>query len=168
MKTPSTYTTNKKQICFEIDSELRSFSATCKAIIKFAKSNPERFNEVANMDGITVDMFNMDYIREHLSKRFNTDGKLCALKVVTLDEVSNWDGFEVVTLDEKAVVYVPKFKFTTNEVYNLVKNAKNAKKAVEKAVEKAKKAVEREQREREKLSKLEKEVERMREKLAKN
>lgn len=151
----SAYVATKRTFSAMCDNELRGFAATVKVISKKAKENSASWAEIVNKNGITLEMFKMDYIRERLPLRFDEAGRLCTLKKIAEEEAGNWDGFELRHYDGFAVVLVPKYKFTTSEVITLVEKAKRAEDKAKTEAIKAKKAEEAEARKAERVAELE-------------
>lgn len=154
-KTVSAYVATKRTFSAMCDNDLRGFAATVKVITKKAKENSASWSEIVNKNGITLEMFKMDYIRERLPLRFDDAGRLCALKKIAEEEAGNWDSFEIRHYDGFAVVLVPKYKFTTSEVITLVEKAKRAEDKAKTEAMKAKKAEEAEARKAERVAELE-------------
>ena len=150
----SAYVATKRTFSAMCDNELRGFAATVKVITKKAKENSASWAEIVNKNGITLEMFKMDYIRERLPLRFDEAGRLCALKKIAEEESGNWDGFEIRHYEGFAVVLVPKYKFTTSEVITLVERAKKAEDKAKTEAMKAKKAEEAEARKLKKILNL--------------
>lgn len=153
--TASAYVATKRTFSAMCDNELRGFAATVKVISKKAKENSASWAEIVNKNGITLDMFKMDYIRERLPLRFDESGRLCTLKKIAAEEAGNWEGFEIRHYDGFSVVLVPKYKFTTSEVITLVEKAKRAEDKSKTEAIKAKKAEEAEARKAERVAELE-------------
>lgn len=159
--TASAYVATKKTFSAMCDNELRGFAATVKVISKKAKENAASWSEIVNKNGITLEMFKMDYIRERLPLRFDESGRLCTLKKIAEEEAGNWEGFEVRHYEGFAVVLVPKYKFTTSEVITLVERAKKAEDKRISEIIKAKKAEEAEARKAERVAELEAKIARL-------
>lgn len=133
-----TYKSSKSLFSMSCDNELRSFSATVKAIKEHAERCPAEWNEIANAYLISLDNFNMDYIRENLPLKFNSEGKFCTLK--KSEKGLQHEGFEVREYTDFDYVLIPKYRFTTNEVITLIEACERAKAKRATAVKKAEKA----------------------------
>lgn len=153
--TVSAYVATKRTFAAMCDNELRGFAATVKVISKKAKEASSSWSEIVNKNGINLEMFKMDYIRERLPLRFDEAGRLCTLKKIAEEEAGNWEGFEIRHYEGFAVVLVPKYKFTTSEVITLVERAKKAEDRSKAEAMKAKKAEEAEARKAERVADLE-------------
>lgn len=160
----TTYSTTKRQVCFEADSDLRSWTKTNEVIAKMYKSKNSGLLEILDHDGLKIEFFSMDYVRERLPLRFDDAGKLCQLKKITEDQKSNFEGFKIREESETILVYLPIYKFTTSQVYNLVKSAHNAEKRAANEAARAKKAQEKLERDAKRLAKLQAEVKKLTEK----
>lgn len=133
-----TYKSSKSLFSLSCDNELRSFSATVKAIKERAERCPAEWNEIANAYLISLDNFNMDYIRENLPLKFNSEGKFCTLKKA--EKGLQHEGFEVREYTDFDHVLIPKYRFTTNEVITLIEACERAKAKKATEAKKAKKA----------------------------
>lgn len=149
MKTTSIYSTEKKSFIFAADCEQRGLNATLKAI--YATKGTREANNTLKSDCLVWDIFKtasdyVDYLRKNLPQVFDDNGAICAVKVVEDNEENckAFDGYKMenVTVNDVLCVrvWIPKNKYTCNEVYNLAKKAAKGLKAAEKAAEKAAKA----------------------------
>ena len=149
MKTTTIYATEKKSFIFAADSEQRGLNATLKALTS-RKSERDANNTLA-ADALTWDVFKnasnyIAFLEKHLPIVFNAAGALCSVKVME-DTTENRDTYAGYQMEDCKVneipcirVWIPKIKYTCNEVYNLAKKARRGAKAAEKAAEKAAKA----------------------------
>lgn len=149
MKTTSIYSTEKKSFIFAADCEQRGLNATLKAI--YATKGQREANNTLKADCLVWDIFKtandyVEYLHKNLPQVFNDDNAICAVKIVEDSEENRkaFDGYKMenVTVNDVfcARVWIPKNKYTCNEVYNLAKKAAKGLKAAEKAAEKAAKA----------------------------
>ena len=149
MKTPTIYATEKKSFIFAADSEQRGLNATLKALL--SRKGERDANNTLAADALTWDIFKnasnyIAFLEKHLPIVFNASGALCSVKVVedTTDNRDIYAGYQMEDCTLNGVVmvrvWIPKVKYTCNEVYNLAKKARLGAKAAEKAAEKAAKA----------------------------
>lgn len=142
------YSDIKRGVMVLADEELRSFGQCLKALKSV--QNVPAFADMLNADALTLDMFNIDYLRVWLPFRFNANDDLCKLVILTEGNRDKYAGFEAYTTNGKEVVKVPCKTWSISAFYNLFKSARRAElkkgKEAEKARKEAKKAEQLRQR----------------------
>ena len=172
MKTTSIYASAKKSFIFAADCEQRGLNATLKAIYTVIGSSVEAQNTL-NFDGLNKSVFAssakfVEYLKANLPIVFDEKGAICSFKFVDDNEeiATTFAGFqtEKVQINDtcKIKVFVPCYKFTCTQVYNLAKKAamgaKRAAKIAEKAAKDAEKAANKAANKAAKIAKLEKQL----------
>ena len=160
MKKSPNYRANKKAANLMADSELRGFNANIKAWSEAFKSS-EVVKSVFAEDGLTLEMFNFEYIKENLKGRFDSKGRFCTLKKFETEEelTAFVEGADYETMKaDKFVCFVPRNRFTAGGFYAIIKAANTAKvradlKRAKEAAD-AKKAKEAAARKAEKIEKM--------------
>ena len=167
----SIYQSEKRVFIISADNEQRGLNATLKAI-NAVLSLPASVHTM-NADVLTKDVFKnasnyIDFLSANLPVIFDNRGALCSVKVVedTTENREIYAGYQFAecTINEAPAlrVWIPKNRFTCNEVYNLAKKAnlgrKRAEKARELAERKALNEAKKAERTAEKIAKLEKQL----------
>lgn len=167
----SIYQSEKRVFIINADNEQRGLNATIKAL-NAVISLPESVRTM-NADGLKKDVFKtasnyIEFLKANLPIVFNEAGALCAVKIVedTTENRELYAGYQFTecTINEAGAlrVWIPKTRFTCNEVYNLAKKAnlgaKRAEKARELAERKAMNEAKKAQKTAEKIAKLEKQL----------
>ena len=168
MKTTSIYSSAKKSFIFAADCEQRGLNATLKAIYTVIGSSVEAQNTL-NFDGLNKSVFAssakfVEYLKANLPIVFDEKGAICSFKFVDDNDenVTTFAGFqtEKVQVNDtcKIKVFVPCYKFTCTQVYNLAKKAAMGAKRAAKIAEKAAKDAEKAANKAAKIAKLEKQL----------
>lgn len=165
MKKSPNYKTNRRAANLMADSELRGFNANIKAWSEAFRGS-EVVKSVFAEDGLTLEMFNFEYIKMNLSGRFDSKGRFCVLKKFdTEEELTEFvEGADYETKKaDKYICFVPRNRFTAAGFYGLIKSANTAKvradlKAAKEAAD-AKKAKEAEAKKADKIAKMRAELE---------
>lgn len=162
MKKSPIYKTNKRAANLMADSELRGFNANIKAWSEAFKSS-DVVKSVFAEDGLTLDMFKFEYIKENLKGRFDSKGRFCVLKKFETEEeltafVAAIEGADYdTTKADKYICFIPRSRFAAGTFYQIIKAANTAKvradlKAAKEAAE-AKKAAEAAEKRAERIEK---------------
>ena len=140
MKTTSIYASAKKSFIFAADCEQRGLNATLKAIYTVIGSSVEAQNTL-NFDGLNKSIFATsakfaEYLKTNLSIIFDEKGAICSFKFVE-DNDENATTFasfqtERVQVNDtcKIKVFIPCYKFTCTQVYNLAMDEAETAKTV--------------------------------------
>lgn len=131
------YSDIKRGVLTLADNELRSFGQCLKAL-KAVQDVPT-FAEMLNADALTLEMFNIDYLREFLPFRFNSHDDLCKLVILSDENRDKYTEFEQYESNGKNVAKVPCKAWAITTFYNLFKSARRAQLRKVKDAEKARK-----------------------------
>lgn len=132
MKKSPTYRTNKKAANLMADNELRGFNANIKAWSEAFKSS-DVVKSVFAEDGLTLEMFNFEYIKQNLSGRFDSKGRFCVLRKFETEEeltafVAAIEGADYdTTKADKYICFIPRSRFSAAAFYGIIKAANTAK-----------------------------------------
>ena len=71
-------------------------------------------------DHITTDMLNVSTLKQYLPKRFDSQGRLCALAMVSQIEAELFKSFEKRNIGNHIYILLPVASLTTKDLYGLL------------------------------------------------
>ena len=157
----SNYRDNKSRFANDFDTTLRGWNASIKLFKQMYEEKNASLLVCMQNDNLTVDCFNMDYLKENLPGRFNSKGVLCTLKKATEEQAAEVVAaglLEVKELAGQKYIFCPVTKFTGRSFYNLFKAAITARKRGINETAKRAKAAERQQMDAERIKKLQEQL----------